>query len=108
MMIMRHIIDPLAVVMFSSSPSALIQSGAVAPKKDPHARASFPQIGVRQYSRPRGAPRRRTTMANPENERTADDANTDEQVDQVEATEDIRDLEPEQEVKGGWPSRYEA
>ena len=39
-------------------------------------------------------------MASPENEIPAVDVNTDEQA---EATEDLRDLEPEQDVKGGWP-----
>jgi hypothetical protein len=41
-------------------------------------------------------------MANPENEIPADDANTDEQAEATEATEELRDLEPEKDVKGGW------
>ena len=41
-------------------------------------------------------------MANPENEVHSDDANTYEQCDeQVEATQELRDLEPEKDVKGG-------
>jgi hypothetical protein len=41
-------------------------------------------------------------MATTENEIPQDNANTD---DQVEATQEPRDLEPEKDVKGGlWPS----
>jgi hypothetical protein len=34
--------------------------------------------------------------------------NTDEQVEAAGTSEDICDLEPEQDVKRGWPYRYQA
>jgi hypothetical protein len=48
------------------------------------------------------------SMASTDNEIIQDDTNTDSRHDeQVQSTEELRDLEPEKDVKGGlWPSVY--
>ena len=40
-------------------------------------------------------------MAHPENDNHTDDAKVDEQNEQIEASEELGDLEPKKDVKGG-------
>jgi hypothetical protein len=47
-------------------------------------------------------------MTNPENDTHENDAHADErQEEQTEATEQLRDLEPEKDVKGGSGPRFD-
>jgi hypothetical protein len=45
-------------------------------------------------------------MANPENETPADDTNAEERTEVTEAIEEVKELEPEQDVKGGGPFAF--